>query len=292
MDYGLLRKKRDSNLLTKEKLRALRKNVKSEIRKLRQKLTDDKTRYIKEKIKSKAEEKKKKVRKYKSNLQYVPKNEKLDVKSILKNATINEIIAQADSKENAIVPPLEHRIQKRAFMTNDINKFFGQYQPITSGLRAWKPADILHLHKNYFTTLPVYSWIQDRNLKNAILKNLNTFGLRRKRYIEGNSVNLENNEIDNDDRSLTKYDERIKNDAEKSSRFESTTYKVEVEQRVVTSDRADNVNAEKISLEKLSYLEKALGKKKVKPIEDFFKYVGDKCSHMTKYIKDFFANLF
>lgn len=290
MDYGLLRKKRDSNYLTKEKLRALRKDVKSEIRKLRQKLTDDKTRYIKEKIKSKAEEKKKKVRKYKSNLQYVPKNEKLDVKSTLKNATINEIIAQADSKENAIVPLFEHRIQKRAFMNNDINKIFGQYQPITSGLRAWKPADILHLHKNYFTTLPVYSWIQDRNLRKAILKNLNTFGLRRKRYIEGNSVNLENNKIDNDDKSFTKYDEHIKNDdAEKSSRLESTTYKVKVEQMVVTSN---NINAEKISSEKLSYLEKALGKKKVKPIEDFFKYVGDKCSHMTKTIKDFFANLF
>ncbi|CAG9759740.1 unnamed protein product [Ceutorhynchus assimilis] len=295
LDYGFYRKKRNIKTISEAKMRSLKVNIKNEIRKLKMQLKDEKLKYLKQKVSKGIHQKHSKT-----NVQKIPKYDLIDLVANpdTKNLTLEQILAKADSRENII----EHGIQKRSIMKNEFDNIFGQYTPLTSGLKSWKPADILNLNKNYFTTLPIYSWVQDQNLrlKYEINKNklLSQLGLRKKRHIDiddNNKFDFEQNEIvdkellkedrENDDKDQWVKGKHIVNVAQVKTKpnSEPTTYSENDHIQLIPNIPTP---------EKLTYLEKIMGRQNARPVENFFSDIKDKFNTMNKKVKGFFGNLF
>ncbi|XP_066139321.1 uncharacterized protein [Euwallacea fornicatus] len=266
--------------------------MRSEVKKLRMKIKEEKDKYLREKLDAKQKQKLEKARRSKTNIQKVPRY-----------FWDKYIIDMANSSENALSPPGGVLLQKRS-AKEDSQIVFGHYSPLSKYMEKSRPVDALKMGTNDAKLPhPLYSWMLDERLKNSLIKAKSP---RKRRYITANSVNLNTNEIvdvdvnkiEDIDRDITKFTgikqvssplDEIKDNKFWTS-FTSTTLKPKTvpNNNIIKEKATENENGES----KVTYLQKVLGREKGKTIEVFIQSIKDQFSNVGSKIKSLLERIF
>ncbi|KAL1494767.1 hypothetical protein ABEB36_010313 [Hypothenemus hampei] len=168
--------------------------------------------------------------------------------------------------------------RKRSHMKSEFKQpdlhTFGKYEPLSSGIKHWKPADILTLSSgNRVSKFPFFSWLNDEDLKNAIIKGKHsTIAKRRKRLIKDTEWIPEiNNEID----------------SSTGINYESNSHQQNINQHNVDVSLPVQAHTERVAHEEMTS-----DKNNDRHIGVLFGTIGNELKKMSFKVVDFLKDLF